>query len=64
MRFYPSPFIFSPEMPINTGGLRVKGKNAPFITLHLFCCFLPFISYNCLVICLIRNFAGREKYRH
>ena len=34
MRFYPSPFIFSPEMPINTGGLRVKGKNAPFITLH------------------------------
>ena len=25
MRFYSSPFIFSPGMPINTGGLRVKG---------------------------------------
>lgn len=25
MRFYPSPFIFSPGMPINTGGLRVMG---------------------------------------
>ena len=64
MRFYPSPFIFSPGMPINTGGLRVKGKNAPFITLHRSSSFLPFISYNCLVICLIRNFAGCEKYRH
>ena len=64
MRFYPSPFIYSPEMPINTGGLRVNGKNAPFITLHRSSSFLPFISYNCLVICLIRNFAGCEKYRH
>lgn len=25
MRLCPSPFIFSPEMPINTGGLRVNG---------------------------------------
>ena len=40
MRFYPSPFIFSPGMPINTGGLRVKGKNAPFITLHRSSSFL------------------------
>ena len=23
--FYPSPFTFSPEMPINTGGLRGEG---------------------------------------
>ena len=33
---YPSPFIFSPGMPINTGTLRMNGKKQPFITLHLF----------------------------
>ena len=44
MRFYPSPFIFSPGMPINTGGLRVKGKNAPFITLHRSSSFLSFFA--------------------
>ena len=32
---YPSPFIFSPETPINTGVLEMKGKKSPFITCHL-----------------------------
>ena len=32
---YPSPFIFSPETPINTGVLEMKGKNSPFISCHL-----------------------------
>ena len=32
---YPSPFIFSPETPINTGALKMKSKNSPFITCHL-----------------------------
>ena len=35
-----SPFTFLPGMPIKTGGLRAKGKNAPFITLHRSSSFL------------------------
>ncbi len=38
-RFYPSPFTFSPETPINTGGVRGEGLAQPFThpspTLHL-----------------------------
>ena len=45
MRFYPSPFIFSPGMPINTGGLRMNGKIQPFITLHHPSSFLPFLAW-------------------
>ena len=41
MGFYPSPFAFSPEMPINTGNLRMNGKSLPFITLHHPSSFLP-----------------------
>ena len=29
-RFYPSPFTFSPETPINTGGVRGEGLAQPF----------------------------------
>ena len=38
--FYPSPFTFSLETPINTGGARGEGLAQPFThpspTLHLF----------------------------
>jgi len=44
IRFYPSPFIFSPGMPINTEDLRMKGKIHPFITLHCPSSFLPFFA--------------------
>ena len=33
-QFYPSPFTFSPETPINTGGVRGEGLAQPFTTLH------------------------------
>ena len=33
-RFYPSPFTFSPETPINTGVVRGEGLAPPFTTLH------------------------------
>ena len=33
-RFYPSPFTFSPETPINTGVVRGEGLAQPFTTLH------------------------------
>ena len=39
-QFYPSPFTFSPETPINTGVVRGEGLAQPFThpspTLHLF----------------------------
>ena len=38
--------------------------SSPFISLHLFCQFLPFWGYCWLVIRLIRNIANCEKYRH
>ena len=59
MRFYPSPFIFSPGMPINTGGLRVKGKNAPFITLHRSSSFLRkrLRVYTIVAFSFVRTFA-------
>ena len=33
-QFYPSPFTFSPETPINTGVVRGEGLAQPFTTLH------------------------------
>ena len=33
-QFYPSPFTFSPETPINTGIVRGEGLAPPFTTLH------------------------------
>ena len=33
-QFYPSPFTFSPENPINTGVVRGEGLAQPFTTLH------------------------------
>ena len=33
-QFYPSPFTFSPEPPINTGIVRGEGLAPPFTTLH------------------------------
>ena len=33
-QFYPSPFTFSSETPINTGVVRGEGLAQPFTTLH------------------------------
>ena len=53
------PFIFSPEMPINTGSLRMNGKIQPFITLHLFCRFLRkrLRIYTIVAFSFVRTFA-------
>ena len=64
MRFYPSPFIFSPGMPINTGGLRVNGKNAPFITLHRSSSFLSDgKSSNSIIQSAITAFFNYARYK-
>ena len=37
-----SPFIYSREVPINTGGWGLKWKFSPFITLHYLSSFCFF----------------------
>ena len=59
MGFYPSPFTFSPEMPINTGNLRMNGKSLPFITLHHPSSFLRkrLRVYTIVAFSFVRTFA-------
>ena len=59
MRFYPSPFIFSPGMLINTEDLRMKGKIQPFTTLHRPSSFLRkrLRVYTIVAFSFVRTFA-------
>ena len=54
LRKNPSPFIYSREMPINTGGLRLKDKFSPFITLHQFAIFRFLLTAETGLMLLLR----------
>ena len=49
-QFYPSPFTFSPETPINTGVVRGEGLAQPFTTLHL---ITKLIHHLCIELVII-----------
>ena len=54
LRKNPSPFIYSHGMPINTGGLRLKDKCPPFITLHQFAIFRFLLTAETGLMLLLR----------